>query len=102
MVLKGFIKEVSGGRSWLTKDGESRQSVKLTLAVPYVSKGGEERNDVLMAEVRVPSTEYADELRKTCSAGEKCEFQVGFYLSEWNGKMIQNIRVYNVTKTLGE
>jgi hypothetical protein len=101
MVLKGFIKEVGDGRSWLTKDGESRQSVRLTVAVPYVSKAGEERNDWLMGEVTVPNAEFVDELRRTCAAGERCEFQVGFRLSEWNGRKIQNIKVYNVSKLMG-
>jgi len=101
MVLKGFIKEVGDGRSWLTKDGETRQSVKLIVAVPYVSKDGEERSDWLMGEIIVPNAEFVDELRRTCAAGERCEFQVGFRLSEWNGKKIQNIKVYGVTRVLG-
>ena len=35
MIIKGFIKEVGQTRDWTDKNGESRQSVKLTLTMPY-------------------------------------------------------------------
>lgn len=37
---------------------------------------------------------------KACEAKEKCELHVGFNLSEWNGKKIQNIRVFSLTKLM--
>ena len=53
MIIKGFIKEVGQTREWTNKDGESRQSVKLTLAVPFVSKDGQEHSDELLGEMNV-------------------------------------------------
>ena len=100
MILQGFIKEVGQTRGWTNKDGESRQSVKLTLAIPYVSKDGQERNDELIGEMNLPNQEFLGSLTKACGDKEKCEFHVGFSLSEWNGKQIQNIRVYNITKLM--
>lgn len=100
MIIKGFIKEVGQTRDWTNKDGEARQSVKLTLAIPYVSKDGQEHNDELLGEMNLPSQEFMEELKKTCEAREKCEIHVGFSLSEWNGKLIQNIRVFNLTKLM--
>ena len=94
MIIKGFIKEVGLPREWSNKDGEKRQSVKLTLAVPYMNKEGQERQDELMGEMNIQSGEFLESLRKTQASQEKCEFQVGFSLSDWNGKKIQNIKVY--------
>lgn len=100
MYLRGFIKEVGQTRDWTNKDGEARQSVKLTLAIPYVSKDGQEYNDELVGEMNVPSQEFLAGLRKTSEAQEKCEINIGFSLSEWNGRKIQNIRVFNLTKLM--
>ena len=100
MIIRGFIKEIGQTRDWTNKDGEKRQSVKLTLQVPYVSKDGQEHYDELVGEMNLHNTELMDGLRKACEAREKCEMQVGFSLSAWNGKMIQNIRVYNLTKLI--
>ena len=100
MILKGFIKEVGQTRSWTNKDGEQRQSVKLTVAIPYLSKDGQERQDELIGEMSYGNPEFLTSLQRTCQAHETCEFQVGFSLSDWNGKKIQNIRVYNLTKPM--
>ena len=56
--------------------------------------------DELLAEMTLPNSEFMDGLMKTCKAHEKCEFQVGFFLSEWNEKKIQNIKVFNLTKLM--
>ena len=100
MFLKGFIKEVGQPRDWTDKNGERRQSVKLTLDIPYMSKDGQEHFDELLGEMTLPNAEFAESLKKTCEAHEKCELQVGFNLSDWNGKKIQNIRVFNATKLM--
>ena len=100
MIIKGFIKEVGQTRDWTDKNGETRQSVKLTLAMPYVSKDGQEHEDELLAEMTLPSGEFLQGLQKTCEAHEKCELQVGFSLPDWNGKKIQNIKLYNLTKLM--
>ena len=100
MIIRGFITGVGHAREWTNKDGESRQSVKLTLAVPYVSKDGQEHNDELQGEMTVPSAEFLEGLKKACEAHEKCEMHVGFSLSDWQGKKIQNIRVFNLTKLM--
>lgn len=100
MILKGFIKEIGQTRGWTNKDGEARQSVKLTLAIPYMSKDGQEFNDELIAEMHLPNAEFLEGLQNTCDANEKCEFHIGFWLSEWNEKSIQNIRVFNLTKMI--
>lgn len=100
MIIRGFIKEVGQTREWTNKDGESRQSVKLTLAVPFVSKDGQEHSDELLGEMNVQTPEFMESLKKTCEAHEKCEMHVGFSLSDWQGKKIQNIRVFNLTKLM--
>ena len=100
MIIKGFIKEVGQTREWTNKDGESRQSVKLTLAVPFVSKDGQEHSDELLGEMNVQTPEFMESLKKTCEAHEKCEMHVGFSLSDWQGKKIQNIRVFSLTKLM--
>ena len=100
MILKGFIKEVGQARDWTDKNGETRQSVKLTLAIPYVGKDGQENCDELIGEMNLPNRDFMDGLSKTCEAHEKCEFHVAFSLSDWNGKKIQNIRVFNLTKLM--
>ncbi len=97
MIIKGFIKQVLESREWTNKDGEKRQSVKLILSIPYVSKDGQEHEDELMGEMNYGNEKFLEGLQKACDAHEKCEFQVGFSLSDWNGKKIQNIRVYNLT-----
>ena len=101
MTVKGFIKEVGQTRDWANKDGEKRQSVKLTLQLPYVSKDGQENYDELMGEANVPSGEFLEGLQKACEAHERCEMHLGFSLSDWNGKKIQNIRVFGLTRMLG-
>ena len=100
MIIRSFIKEVGQTRDWTTKEGEQRQSVKLTLQVPYLTKDGQERNDELMGEINYGNPEFLEGLKRTQQAHEKCEMTVGFSLSDWKGKLIQNIRVYNVTKML--
>lgn len=100
MIIRGFIKEVGQTRDWTTKEGEQRQSVKLTLQVPYLTKDGQERNDELMGEINYGNPEFLEGLKRTQQAHEKCEMTVGFSLSDWKGKLIQNIRIYSVTKML--
>lgn len=100
MIIRGFIKEVGQTRDWTTKEGEQRQSVKLTLQVPYLTKDGQERNDELMGEINYGNPEFLEGLKRTQQAHEKCEMTVGFSLSDWKGKLIQNIRIYNVTKMI--
>ena len=100
MIIRGFIKEVGQTRDWTTKEGEKRQCVKLTLQVPYLTKDGQERNDELMGEINYANPDFLEGLRRTQQAHEKCEMTVGFSLSDWKGKLIQNIRVYNVTKMI--
>ena len=100
MIIRAFIKEVGQTRNWTTKEGEQRQSVKLTLQVPYLTKDGQERNDELMGEINYGNPEFLEGLKRTQQAHEKCEMTVGFSLSDWDGKQIQNIRIYSVTKML--
>ena len=100
MIIRGFIKEVGQTREWTDKNGEKKQSVKLTLQVPYLTKDGQERNDELMGEINYGNPEFLEGLKRTQQAHEKCEMTVGFSLSDWKGKLIQNIRVYNVTKMI--
>ena len=100
MIIRGLIKEIGQTREWLNKEGEKRQSVKLTLAVPYVSKDGQERNDELIGEMNLQNDEMLEGLKRACEAKEKCEMHVGFSLSAWNGRMIQNIRVFSLTKLI--
>lgn len=100
MIIRGFIREVGQTRDWTTKEGEQRQSVKLTLQVPYLTKDGQERNDELMGEINYGNPEFLEGLKRTQQAHEKCEMTVGFSLSDWKGKLIQNIRIYSVTKML--
>ena len=100
MIIRGFIKEVGQTRDWTNKDGEKRQSVKLVLQVPYVSKDGQEHFDELLGEMNLPSPELLTSLAKASEAKEKCEMHVGFGLHDWNGKLIQDIRVFNLTKML--
>ena len=100
MFLKGFIKEVGQPRDWTDKNGDKRQSVKLTLGIPYMSKDGQEHFDELLGEMTLPNAEFAESLKKTCEAHERCELHVGFNLSDWNGKKIQNIRVFNLTRMI--
>ena len=87
-------------RGWTTKEGDERQSVKLTVEIPYVAKDGQERQDELIAEMNVVNEGFLEGLRMAQQGHEKCEMQVGFHLSDWNGKKIQNIRVYGVTKLI--
>jgi hypothetical protein len=53
-----------------------------------------------MGEMNVPNPEFIEGLKKACEAHEKCEMHVGFSLSDWQGKKIQNIRVFNLTKLM--
>ncbi len=100
MIIKGFITEVGQSREWTTREGETKQSVQLTLQVPYVTRDGQERNDELQGEISYGNPQFLDSLRLAQQAHERCEMQVGFSLSEWKDRKIQNIRVYNVTKLL--
>lgn len=100
MIIRGFIKEVGQTRDWTTKDGEKRQSAKLTIQVPYLTKDGQERYDELIGEINYANNELLQGLRNTQAAHERCEMQVGFSLSNWEGKQIQNIRIYSITKML--
>ena len=100
MIIKAFIKEVGQTRDWTTKEGEKRQSVKLTLLVPYVTKDGQEHNDELAGEISYANPEFLEGLRRTQTAHERCEVTVGFSVTEWNGRQIQNIRIYSLTKII--
>ena len=55
MIVKGFISNVGQTRDWTNKDGEQRQSVKLTVAIPFMSKDGQEHKDELMGEMNLPN-----------------------------------------------
>ena len=100
MIIRGIIKQVGQTRDWTDRNGENRQSVKLTMAVPYVTKDGSEGCDEIEGEMTLPNGDYLTGLHRTCEAQEKCEFQVGFFLSDWTGRKIQNIKVFNITKML--
>jgi hypothetical protein len=98
--IKGFIKEVSQTRDWTDRNGEQRQSVNLVLSFPYVAKDGRELCDEMMGEMTLPKDKSLEGIKKACEDHEKCEIHVGFSLSDWNGKKIQNIRVYNLTRLM--
>lgn len=100
MYLKGFIKELGETRSWTNKEGATMMSVKLTLQVPYVARDGQERFDELMGEICYGNQQFLEGLRQAQQAHEKCEMQVGFSLSDWQGRQIQNIKVYSVRKMI--
>ena len=65
-----------------------------------MSRDGQEHYDELMGEMSFGNPEFLDSLKRTCEAGEKCEFHVGLFLSEWKEKRIQNIKVFNLSKLL--
>ncbi len=98
--IKGFIKEVGQTRDWTDRNGEQRQSVNLVLTFPYVAKDGRELCDEMVGEMTLPKDKSVEGIRKACEDHEKCEIHVGFNLSDWNGKKIQNIRVYNLTRLM--
>ena len=100
MIVKGFITEVGQKRSWNDKDGVEHLNVILFLALPYVKKNGEEQKDELSCEMTLPNEGFLETLRSTCQNHEKCEFQLKFNLSDWNGKKIQNIKLNNLTKIM--
>ena len=100
MILRGFIKELGETSGWTNREGATMTSVRLTLQVPYVTRDGQERYDELLGELSYDNPQLLDGLRQAQQAHERCEMQVGFSLSDWHGRQIQNIRVYNVTKLL--
>ena len=98
--IKGFIKNVGQARDWIDKNGEQRQSVNLVLSFPYVSKDGRELCDEMMGEMTLPKDKSVEGIIKACEDHEKCEIHVGFKLTDWKDKKIQNIVVYNITKLM--
>lgn len=100
MITKGFIVAVGQPREWSNNNGEKMQSVELTIAIPFVTRNGEERNDMLIGEMSYQNADFLNVLRSTSEAHEKCELQIGFYLADWNGKKIQNIKIHNMTKLM--
>ena len=54
----------------------------------------------MMGEMTLPKDKSLEGIKKACEDHEKCEIHVGFNLSDWNGKKIQNIRVYNLTRLM--
>ena len=100
MIIKGFIKEVGQTREWTTKEGDKRQSVKLTVEIPYTGKDGQEHQDELITELNVVNEGFLEGVKMAQQGHEKCEMQVGFHVSDWNGKKIQNIRLYGLTKMI--
>lgn len=98
--IKGFIKAVGQTRDWTDRNGEQRQSVNLLLTFPYVAKDGRELCDEMIGEMTLPKDKSLEGIKKACEGHEKCEIHVGFNLSDWNGRKIQNIRVYNLTRLM--
>lgn len=98
--VKGFIKEVGQTNEWTDGNGELRQSVNLVMAFPHMSKDGRELCDEIAGEMILPKDKSVEGIRKACEDRERCEIHLGFRLSAWKGKKIQNIRVYNITKLM--
>lgn len=73
---------------------------EIDIVFTLYEQAGEEHEDVLMCEMNIPNEDYLKVLQNACESHERYEFQLGFYLSDWNGKKIQNIRLYNASKPL--
>ena len=98
--VKGFIKEVGQTREWTDGKGEQCQSVNLVMAFPHMTKDGREQCDEMAGEMILPKDKSVEGVKKACEDHERCEIHLGFRLTDWNGKKIQNIRVYNITKLM--
>lgn len=100
MLVRGILSEVGQPWDWTDKNGVKQQCVKLLMRIPCGTREGNEYFDEIMGEVNIGNPEFLNSLKRTCEAGEKCEFQVRFSTADWKEKKIQNIRVFNITKPL--
>ena len=100
MIIRGFIAGISKEREWTSKNGEVRQSVDLTISVPYVKRDGQKVEDVLLAEFVLPDTNHLEGLKQALENQEKCEFQIAFSLVDGKQNKFQKIKVYGLTKMI--
>lgn len=100
MTCKGYITEVGQPWDWTVKNGVKQQCVKLVMRIPCGTREGNEYFDEIMGEVNIGNPEILDSLKRTCEAGEMCEFELIFSLVDWKGKIIQDIKVIRLAKPL--
>lgn len=100
MICQGYIKEVGQTIDWTDKNGEKKQRVQLVMRIPCGAREGKEYSDEMIGDVYPRNPEFLESLKRTCEAGEKCEFQVRFSKVDWYEKKIQNITVSKITKLL--
>ena len=97
----GMIRKIVEGNTWETKNGEKRQTLYITLAVPYVKDGGQEGEDTMIAEHICGNPEYIKQLNELQEKGIELDLTIGFSIREWEGKEFTKIKLMKISQRIG-
>jgi hypothetical protein len=97
----GIIKKVVEGNTWKTQDGQDRQTLFVTIAIPYVRDGGQEGEDTLIAEHICGNPDYVKQLNELQQKKVELDLTLGFSVREWEGKEFNKIKLFNISQKIG-
>lgn len=96
----GIIKKVVEGNTWKTQDGQDRQTLFVTIAIPYVRDGGQEGEDTLIAEHICGNPDYVKQLHELMESQAELDLTISFSLREYKGKEYNNIKLLNLSRKI--
>ena len=96
MNVQGFIKEIGVPREWETKEQTKMYSYPVVFAIPYVDKQGTERSDEIVGELNAANPDYIAKIDDLCKRQSRVDATLGFSVNEYQGKLYQRIKVWDI------
>ena len=96
MNIKGKIKSIGVPREWTSKDDKKMKSYPVVIVVPYIGMDGKEHSDEVLGELVSGNADYIQNLTDAMNAEKNMEFRLGLKVKEWNGRLFQECKVWDV------
>ena len=96
MNVQGFIKSIGVPREWETKEKTKMYSYPVVFAIPYVDKQGTERSDEIVGELNAANPDYIAKIDDLCKRQSRVNVSLGLAVNEYQGKLYQRIKVWDI------
>lgn len=96
MNVQGFIKEIGVPREWETKEHTKMYSYPVVFAIPFVDKQGTERSDEIVGELNAANPDYIAKIDDLCKRKSRVDATLGLSVNEYQGKLYQRIKVWDI------
>lgn len=96
MNVQGFIKEIGVPREWETKEHSKMFSYPIVISIPFLDKQGNQRSDEIVGELNAANPDYIAKIDDLCKKQSRVDVVLGLSVSEYQGKLYQRIKVWDI------